>query len=100
MPHGIANPLPEVHLLTNRKALGLTIPPKLLFTADEVIAYDFRLWPKADIRIVWANVRFRGNSGHHVFTTSYPVLTQLGSGVCITAVEDDCLASHSITLSA
>src|SRR6476660_2096781 len=27
-------------------------------------------------------------------------MTQLGSGVCITAVEDDCLTSYSITSSA
>jgi len=49
--------------LKRPRALGLAL--NLLITAAEVIDNDtfalrVRYWPKADILIAWANVRFRG----------------------------------------
>jgi hypothetical protein len=39
---------------------------------------DVRVWPKADILIAWANVRFRVKSGHHGFSGSCLLMTQSG----------------------
>jgi hypothetical protein len=35
-------------------------------------------WPKADILIAWAGVRYWVKSGHHDFRASCPLLTQSG----------------------
>ena len=47
--------------LKTAKSLGLAVPSSVITRADQVSSKaHVRYWPKADILIAWANVRFRG----------------------------------------
>jgi hypothetical protein len=48
------------------------------FLLVRIESLNVRVWPKADILIAWANVCFRGQSGHRNLRASCPLLTQSG----------------------